>query len=141
MAHQLGGRVAKAPNREFGHADVKKVAAAGAGAGDLLAGLPDSFTAWMSHGDKIHEVPAGFVCVGTTPDCEFAAAASVGRANRLFGLQFHPEVAHTPQGKDILRNFVAGVCGAKQDWSMASFCEGAWKENGAARLQRMGSPR
>ena len=126
MAHQLGGRVDKAPHREFGHASVGKVVGGGGegGVGDLLAGLPDTFTAWMSHGDKIHAVPTGFVTVGSTPDCEFAAAASVGRPNRLFGLQFHPEVDHTPQGKDILGNFVVGVCGAKQDWSMASFMEG-----------------
>ena len=134
MAHQLGGRVAKAPHREFGHAEVSKAAGgaggagAGAGAGgveDLFAGLPEKFTVWMSHGDKIHECPPGFVRVGTTPDCEFAAAASTGRPNRLFGLQFHPEVAHTPQGKDILGNFVVRICGATQDWSMASFCDGA----------------
>jgi len=125
MAHQLGGRVAKAPHREFGHADVSKVAGGGGeGVADLLAGLPEKFTVWMSHGDKIHEVPPGFERVGTTADCEFAAAASVGRVNRLFGLQFHPEVAHTPQGKDILGNFVVRICGAKQDWSMASFMEG-----------------
>ena len=96
----------------------------GGGLEDLLAGLPETFKVWMSHGDKIHEVPPGFSCVGKTADCEFAAAASAGRPNRLFGLQFHPEVDHTPQGKDILRNFVVGICGSKQDWSMASFCEG-----------------
>lgn len=127
MSHMLGGRVDKAPAREFGHADVRKLplAADAAAAGDLFAGLPDAFQVWMSHGDKIHEVPPGFVCVGSTDDCEFAAAASVGRPNRLFGLQFHPEVAHTPRGKDILKNFVVGICHAPQDWTMASFVNGA----------------
>ena len=121
----LGGRVDKAPHREFGHADVRKSAGADeAGVGDLFAGLTDSFQVWMSHGDKIHAVPSGFVCIGATSDCEFAAAASVGRPNRLFGLQFHPEVAHTPRGKDILRNFVVGICSAPQDWTMASFVHG-----------------
>ena len=128
MAHALGGRVAQAPHREFGHASVTKAPCGGSSEGgveDLLQGLPEDFTVWMSHGDKIHECPPGFVRVGTTPDCEFAAAASTGRPNRLFGLQFHPEVAHTPQGVDILRNFVVRICGVTQDWSMASFCEGA----------------
>ena len=125
MSHVLGGRVDKAPHREFGHADVRKSAGADeAGVGDLFAGLTDSFQVWMSHGDKIHAVPSGFVCIGATSDCEFAAAASVGRPNRLFGLQFHPEVAHTPRGKDILRNFVVGICSAPQDWTMASFVHG-----------------
>ena len=137
MAHALGGKVEKAAHREFGHAHVSQTplpaGAEGGGAGDLLAGLPSPFQVWMSHGDKITAMPPGFVPVGGTPDCEFAAAASVGRPNRLFGLQFHPEVDHTPQGKDVLRNFVVGVCGAKQDWSMASFMEGACGERGARR--------
>jgi GMP synthase (glutamine-hydrolysing) len=125
MAHQLGGSVVKAPTREFGHASVLQAEGlSDAGAAELLAGVPGTFTAWMSHGDKIQACPPGFVTVASTPDCEFTAAASTGRPNRLFGLQFHPEVAHTPQGKDILGNFVVRICGAKQDWSMASFCEG-----------------
>jgi GMP synthase (glutamine-hydrolysing) len=122
MAHALGGRVAKAPAREFGHADVRQAAAGG---GDLFAGLPADFSVWMSHGDKIHDMPPGFAAIGATADCDFAAAESSGRPNRLFGLQFHPEVAHTPRGKDILSNFVVRICGAAQDWSMASFVKGA----------------
>jgi GMP synthase (glutamine-hydrolysing) len=125
MAHALGGHVARAPHREFGHADVRNLVVADAGAAALFKGLPEGFQVWMSHGDKIHAVPAGFVKVGETDDCEFAAAASVGRPNRLFGLQFHPEVAHTPRGKDIISNFVVGICGAPQDWTMASFVTGA----------------
>jgi GMP synthase (glutamine-hydrolysing) A subunit len=129
MAHALGGRVERAPEREFGHAEVAAVPlaeGAPAHAGALLAGLPaPSFKVWMSHGDKITALPPGFAPVGTTPNCEFAAVAgSLGPAP-LFGVQFHPEVSHTPQGTALLGNFVTGVCGAVPDWSMASFLDGA----------------
>ena len=124
MAHARGGRVARAPNREFGHADVHQLPSTDDSVGDLFKGLPADFQVWMSHGDKIHEMPSGFVRIGETSDCEFAAAASTGLPNRLFGLQFHPEVAHTPRGKDIISNFVVGICGAPQDWTMASFVTG-----------------
>lgn len=136
IAHTLGGRVAQAPHREFGHALLRTEAlgAGSGGAGDLLAGLGEELTVWMSHGDKIHSIPEGFVRIATSENSEFAAVASVGRPNRMWGLQFHPEVAHTPQGSAILRNFVVGICGAKQDWSMASFVEGeslfAWRSAG-----------
>lgn len=137
MAHALGGHVHGAPTREFGHADMSQVpltdSCAGADVGDLFKGLPAEFQVWMSHGDKIDVLPTGFVPVGKTAACEFAAGASVGRPNRLFGLQFHPEVAHTPRGKDIISNFVVGICGAPQDWTMASFVSGKCVWGGVAR--------
>ena len=122
MSHTLGGMVAKAPEREFGHAVIRVVA--GASGSELFEGLGDSFKVWMSHGDKIHTVPTGFAAVASTDNCEFAAAAGVRGASRMWGLQFHPEVTHTPGGLTILRNFVVGIAGCKQDWSMASFLEG-----------------
>lgn len=92
MSHALGGAVEKAPEREFGHASVSTVSPSSA----LLAGLPsDSFKVWMSHGDKITALPAGFTTVGTTPNCEFAAVEGTYGASRMFGVQFHPEVRRT----------------------------------------------
>jgi len=80
----------------------------------------------MSHGDKITSLPPGFVSIGATDNTEYAACAGVlpGGSSPMYGVQFHPEVAHTPLGKDLLRNFVITVCGARTDWSMASFVEG-----------------
>jgi len=122
MSHALGGSVERAPEREFGHAEVTAV---GAAPSPLLAGLPASFKVWMSHGDKITALPPGFAPVGSTPNCEFAACAGALGAAPMFGVQFHPEVSHTPNGKDLLSNFIVGVCGMAQDWSMASFLDGA----------------
>jgi len=96
-------------------------ASSSAAAHDLFAGLGDEFSVWMSHGDKIHALPPGFSTIGVSDNSEYAAVASLDRANPLFGVQFHPEVSHTPRGLDLLRNFVVGVCGAKQDWSMQHF--------------------
>ena len=134
MSHALGGAVERAPEREFGHAEVTAV---GAGS-PLLAGLPPAFKVWMSHGDKITALPPGFAPVGSTPNCEFAACAGTLGAAPMFGVQFHPEVSHTPDGKDLLGNFLVGVCGMKQDWSMASFLDGACV--GRRRARRAGGP-
>lgn len=117
MAHVLGGKVDKAPHREYGHATVTCK-----GDSPLFKGLGDEFQVWMSHGDKIHAVPAGFETIGVSGNSEFCAVASVeGRSNPLFGVQFHPEVSHTPRGLDLLRNFVVGICKAEQTWSMQHF--------------------
>jgi GMP synthase (glutamine-hydrolysing) len=139
MAHSLGGKVEKAPHREFGHAEVSDGSGGGGGGGagaparsDLLRGLSNPLRVWMSHGDKVVELPKWFRKVAATPDCEFAVAEGAvdatgaeGYPNRMFGMQFHPEVEHTPEGKALLRNFVVDVCRVEETWSMASFMEGA----------------
>ena len=85
----------------------------------LFEGLEDPFQVWMSHGDKLSALPEGFFDIGATSNAEHAAIASEYRV--MYGIQFHPEVTHTPQGHVILRNFVLGICGAKADWKMGSF--------------------
>lgn len=134
MVHHYGGKVDKAPHREYGHATVQIIKDTNDGttiANDLLQGLGDEFTVWMSHGDKIHEIPEGFEKIGITANSEFAAVASITKEkssqlckfphNRLFGVQFHPEVSHTPRGLDLLRNFAVNICHCTQNWSMEHF--------------------
>ena len=135
MVHHFGGKVDKAPHREYGHATVQVIKSGSnttdTTANDLLQGLGDEFTVWMSHGDKIHEIPEGFEKIGITSNSEFAAVASITKEksselckfpnNRLFGVQFHPEVSHTPKGLQLLRNFAVNICNCSQNWSMEHF--------------------
>ena len=90
----------------------------------LFEGLEDPFQVWMSHGDKLSGLPEGFFDIGATSNAEHAAIASEDRV--MYGIQFHPEVTHTPQGHVILRNFVLGICGAKADWEMGSDSMQCW---------------
>src|SRR5690606_31767625 len=92
----------------------------------LFDGLPDSLDVWNSHGDKLTKLPAGFHAVGHTDNSPFAAIEDPKR--RFFGLQFHPEVGHTPRGKELLQNFVYNICGCKMDWTMGSFIEQTCEE-------------
>lgn len=85
----------------------------------LLEGLDDPFQVWMSHGDKLSALPAGFFDIGATSNAEHAAIASHDKV--MYGIQFHPEVTHTPQGRILLKNFVLNICEAKADWEMGSF--------------------
>ena len=87
--------------------------------GRLLAGLPRRLRVWNSHGDRLIRLPPGFRAIGTTENSEFAAIED--RKRNFYGIQFHPEVFHTDRGVDILRNFLVGVCGARQDWTMRDF--------------------
>jgi len=127
MARVLGGRVAPAPQREFGHAVVTilgRPAAPGHGdAAPLFADVPDEIRVWASHGDFVAAPPEGFAVTATSANAPVAAMAHATR--RLHGLLFHPEVVHTESGLDILRNFAYGVCGCTGDWTMASFVEEA----------------
>jgi GMP synthase (glutamine-hydrolysing) len=119
MTDTLGGRVAPARHREFGHAMVQVTAPAAA----LFASLPTNLRVWASHGDYVEAAPAGFDVVATSANAPVAAIEDPSR--RLYGLLFHPEVAHTDLGLEILRHFAFGVCGCTGDWTMASFIDEA----------------
>jgi GMP synthase (glutamine-hydrolysing) len=131
MADQLGGRVAPAPSREFGHAvvSVDRVGyrnGGGAAVADptvLFTDVPDELKVWASHGDFVSAAPAGFAVVATSVNAPISAMADAARG--LYAILFHPEVVHTEHGLEILRNFAYGVCGCTGDWTMASFVEEA----------------
>ncbi len=113
LAHQLGGKVNAAPRREYGHA----VAYLTSTSSPIFAGLPFSLPVWMSHGDEIVEMPPGFSTLATTDNSSVAAMAAGG----VIGLQFHPEVVHTPDGRAIIRNFLYDICGCEPTWTPGSF--------------------
>ena len=114
LAAALGGEVAPASEREYGRAQIER-----RGRSALFAELPDELVVWMSHGDRLARPPAGFRTLAQTANSPYAAVGDEGRG--LYGLQFHPEVAHTPQGRAILRNFIFAICGCRGGWSPASF--------------------
>ena len=122
MAQQLGGKVEAGKVREFGFAEVRA-----RGHTKLLEGIEDSKNAqghgllrvWMSHGDKVTDLPGGFKLMASTDACPVAAMADEQR--RFYGVQFHPEVTHTPQGARILQRFVLDICGCAGDWSMPDY--------------------
>ncbi|HLC23655.1 MAG TPA: glutamine-hydrolyzing GMP synthase [Dehalococcoidia bacterium] len=114
LAHQLGGQVAPADHHEYGHS-VLNVSTIGS---PLFANLPASLPVWMSHGDHILSMPPGFSALAYT---ENSPVAAMGNGTGIYGLQFHPEVAHTPDGINILRNFLYKVCGCKGNWTPGNF--------------------
>ena len=116
MCKVLGGDVTKADKREYGKADV-----ALDNSSPLFQGLDKITTCWMSHGDHVRVLPPGFKMIGQTGNAPFAAVCDEER--RLYGLQFHPEVTHTPQGMNIIKNFLYNICGCKGDWTTQSFIE------------------
>ncbi|AEK58164.1 MULTISPECIES: glutamine-hydrolyzing GMP synthase [Acidithiobacillus] len=120
MTHLLGGRVAKSDHREYGRARLEILEAEGPFQ-SLVAGGTEEV--WMSHGDRIETLPEGFVAIGRSPGSPLAAIAH--RQRRLFGVQFHLEVAHTPAGAQMLTDFVRGVCGCNGQWTMHSYSESA----------------
>ena len=113
IVHHLGGKVSPAPAREYGHAEVEVVAET-----QLFHGLPQSLNVWMSHGDEAKQLPAGFTLTAKTSN---ALAGIADEKRRIWAVQFHPEVAHTRQGMELLKNFVIGICGAKPDWTPEHF--------------------
>ena len=121
MAHSLGGRVAPAPQREFGHAMVS-VTGRGAPAA-LFVDVPPTIRVWASHGDLVAAAPDGFSVDATSANAPIAAMSDPSRA--LYAILFHPEVVHTERGLEILRNFAYGICGCTGDWTMTSFVEEA----------------
>jgi GMP synthase (glutamine-hydrolysing) len=130
MTDVLGGTVAPAPQREYGHAHVQLDEG-----GVLFANLPSSLRVWASHGDLVATAPAGFAVTATSANAPIAGMQDVTR--RFYGVLFHPEVVHTEQGIEILRNFAYGACGCRGDWTMASFVE----ESLARIRQKVGAGR
>ena len=114
MAHQLGGRVAPTGQREYGHAELHH----GESSGPIFRDIPSPMPVWMSHGDNISELPPGFRVLAHTKN---SPVAVLGDANSRLGLQFHPEVVHTPQGIGLIRNFLFDVCGCAGDWTPGNF--------------------
>ncbi|EGG41173.1 bifunctional GMP synthase/glutamine amidotransferase protein [Candidatus Nitrosarchaeum limnium SFB1] len=117
IVNKFGGKVKRA-NKEYGSSlltiDNNE---------NLLSGIGKSVRAWMSHGDEAEQIPPGFKVIGHTESAKAAAIASEEKS--IYGIQFHPEVVHTEQGTEILKNFVLKVCGAKQDWTMEGFIDSA----------------
>ncbi|CAM9266052.1 unnamed protein product [Pylaiella littoralis] len=126
MAHVFGGKVAAGEAREYGHAMVSRIAANQEAGKALLGKLPDTAKMWMSHGDKLTAVPEGFVDVLSSDNSEHAAIANT--ATKMYGLQFHPEVTHSPLGKVILESFVVDICKAPTDWNMSDIADEFIKE-------------
>ncbi len=126
MAEQLGGKVEMGKVREFGYAEVRA-----RGHTTLLKGIQDRATAdghgmldvWMSHGDKVIDMPSGFKLMASNDTCPIAGMADETR--KFYAVQFHPEVTHTPQGRALIERFVLGICGLKGDWSMPNYVEEA----------------
>jgi len=118
IAHQLGGKVTPAGRREYGRAEINVSAEC-----SLFTGLVEREVVWMSHADRVDEIPPGFRSVAATANAPVVAIEDAER--RIYGIQFHPEVSHTINGDEILRNFLYRICGARGDWAMASFAEEA----------------
>src|SRR5512135_831904 len=117
MCEQLGGKVEAGHHREFGRADI--LVARDTLLLDGIAKAGDSEPVWMNHGDKITAIPPGFEVVATSGGSPYAVIADETR--RFYGVQFHPEVAHTPRGATLLRNFTHRIAGLAGDWTMAAF--------------------
>ena len=126
MAQQLGGKVESGHQREFGYAEVRA-----RGHTDLLKDIADFTTAdghgmlkvWMSHGDKVTDLPPGFKLMASTDSCPIAGMADEER--HFYGVQFHPEVTHTVQGKALLNRFVLDICRTNADWVLTGYVEEA----------------
>ena len=115
ITHHLGGRVEPAASREYGHASVNIIRETA-----LFKGLPATLDVWMSHGDHAVELPPGFELTAETAN---AVAGIANVEKKMWAVQFHPEVAHTPQGMELLRNFVLDICGARADWTPEHFIQ------------------
>lgn len=118
LADQFGGRLVRSEHREYGRAHLTI-----SDGSQLFSGLPNKSQVWMSHGDSIVDLPKGFSVVGETES--LAVAAIVDTERRRFGVQFHPEVHHTEEGRAILHNFLYDICGVKPDWTPQTFADEA----------------
>lgn len=115
-AHNLGGQVQSSAKREFGRAELHVAESSG-----LFAGVPEATTVWMSHGDQVAAASGDFIALASTDTCPVAAVRYLHKP--IYGLQFHPEVSHTPEGTKILRNFLYDVCGCRGTWRMSAFID------------------
>ncbi len=118
MGKMLGGEIVSSRRREYGLGTLSFN-----GGGKLLAGIKSPIQVWNSHGDKIERLPKGFKAVGTTENSAYALVADESR--RFYGMQFHPEVVHTPRGMEIIKNFLYKICGCTGDWKMSDYVERA----------------
>lgn len=116
MAHYLGGQVDKAAHREYGRAEIRITDRT-----DIFNGFPLVTTVWQSHGDRLEKIPTGFEIIAGTDNAPITAIRKPDK--KFWGVQFHPEVAHTPLGKDLLKNFVMTVCGCSGSWTSSSFVQ------------------
>ncbi|MGE3154465.1 MAG: glutamine-hydrolyzing GMP synthase [Nitrospiraceae bacterium] len=125
VTHLMGGEVAKAAKREYGRAELVLDDAS-----DLFKGIGggQATTVWMSHGDRIERMPKGFRSIAHTGNSPVAAMKAADAKRRIYCLQFHPEVAHTPDGAQMLRNFVLDICGCRPTWTMSSYVETGVKQ-------------
>lgn len=116
MAHMLGGKVGKSVEREFGHGTLNIEIK-----GKLFEGLPDTLRVWNSHGDRLEKLPAGFEAIAATENSPYATIQDSQR--KFYGMQFHPEVAHSEMGTEVIANFLFKICDCKTNWSMANYIE------------------
>ncbi len=121
LTHELGGVVVHKPKREYGHASVKALRDS-----ELFESVSSPTTVWMSHGDSVDDVPPRFEVIAKSSTGLIAAMADPEK--KIYGLQFHPEVAHTPEGSTFLANFLFKICGCRADWTMESFVERTVRE-------------
>jgi len=112
----LGAKIIAAEKREYGRTNLSVFDKS-----DLLANIPDSIIAWASHGDQVGNMDEDFICLATTPTCPYAAVKH--KEKPFYGVQFHPEVSHTPKGTEILKNFLYNICGVSGNWKMSDFVE------------------
>jgi GMP synthase (glutamine-hydrolysing) len=125
MSHLLGGKVVPSSHREYGFANLKIL-----DRGGLLKGMKDGGQVWMSHGDRVEKIPPGFSATGKTANTDFTVIEAPAR--KMYGVQFHPEVIHTRQGKAVLANFLFSLAALKPEWSMESFLSRKVEEVGWA---------
>jgi GMP synthase (glutamine-hydrolysing) len=122
IAHFLGGKVEPGDKREYG----KGLLTVKDNSSVLFKDLPSSFQVWNSHGDKLTKLPTGFLPIAVTENSDYAAIEY--RRKKIFGIQFHPEVVHTPRGKELIANFVHGICGCGKNWTMRNYIDQAVDE-------------